>query len=133
AFSPDGKSIASTSAGGGVTIWDATTGKDLQQLQPNRHVYAVAYTPDGNVVAGAGQGFGLFDIRSGTELCHFEGNQQGSTMALAVSPDGKWIASGGHDALVRLWETATGKQIRQLEGHSAAVLGVAFSPDGTLP
>ncbi len=128
AFSPDSKSIAAASAGEGGIVWETATGKELLQLQPNRHIYALAYTPDGNLVAGAG----LFDVRTGAELRHFEGNQQGATMALAVSPDGKWVASGGHDFMLRLWETASGKEIRQFEGHTGSVLGVAFSPDGKL-
>jgi len=132
AFSPDGKSIATASAGQGVYIWDAATGKDRFQLLPRRHITAVAYTPDGNLVAGTQRGFSIFDIKTGTELRHFEGNQNGGTMAIAVSPDGKLIASGGHDSLVRLWETGTGLQIRQFEGHAATVHAVAFSPDGSV-
>ena len=54
AFSPDGKSIVASSAGQGVHIWDAITGKDRLQLLPCGHVYAVAYTPDGNLIAGKG-------------------------------------------------------------------------------
>jgi len=132
AFSPDGKSIVASSAGQGVHIWDAITGKDRLQLLPRGHVYAVAYTPDGNLIAGKGRGFGLFEVSAGAELRHFEGNEGGATMALAVSPDGKLIASGGHDSLIRLWETGTGMHIRQFEGHAATVRTVAFSPDGNV-
>jgi WD40 repeat protein len=49
---------------------------------------------------------------------------------LVYSPDGKILASAGRDNLVRLWDPATGKQIRQLSGHQAIVSCIAFSPDG---
>jgi WD40 repeat protein len=52
--------------------------------------------------------------------------------AVAFSPDGRTIASGGHDRVVRLWETASGKELLQLRGHQDVVDAVAFSPDGKL-
>jgi uncharacterized caspase-like protein len=50
--------------------------------------------------------------------------------ALAFSPDGRLLVSGGHDHLVRLWSTATGAQVRVFTGHSDDVSAVVFSRDG---
>src|SRR5262249_23972287 len=50
--------------------------------------------------------------------------------ALAFSPDGKILASGNADRIVRLWEVATGKEMRQFAGHEGQVFAVAFSPNG---
>lgn len=50
--------------------------------------------------------------------------------ALAVSPDGKTLASCGNDNAVKLWSIADGKPIRTLEGHASHVYNVAFHPDG---
>lgn len=51
---------------------------------------------------------------------------------MAFSPDGKRLATGGHDdRAVKLWDTATGRELLSLEGlHRGGVIHVAFSPDG---
>ena len=47
---------------------------------------------------------------------------------LAVSPDGKWLASGGNDHLVKLWDIASGKPVATLKAHQRHVYSVAFHP-----
>ena len=54
----------------------------------------------------------------------------GEVFSLALSQDGRWIASGGSDAAIRLWEAGTAKCVRTLTGHTAAVKSIALSPDG---
>jgi len=54
----------------------------------------------------------------------------GSVGAVAFSPDGRLLASGGSDGAVRVWDVATGRELRRLEGHTDSVQSVAFSPDG---
>ncbi len=49
---------------------------------------------------------------------------------VAFSPDGKWLASAGYDAVVGLWDAAGSRQVRALKGHEQGVNAVAFSPDG---
>jgi WD40 repeat protein len=50
--------------------------------------------------------------------------------ALALSPDGATLATGGAVPEVRLWDTASGQLLGALEGHSQFILDAAFSPDG---
>jgi len=50
--------------------------------------------------------------------------------AVAVSPDGKYVLTGSLDNTARLWEAASGREIRSFTGHNAGVVAVAFSPDG---
>ncbi len=51
--------------------------------------------------------------------------------AVAISPDARTLASCGNDALVKIWDAATGAPRRTLAGHSGHVYNVAFHPDGT--
>ena len=51
--------------------------------------------------------------------------------AVTFSKDGQRLASGSDDKTVKIWDTATGQEIRTLPGHVLRVWSVAFSPDGT--
>lgn len=52
--------------------------------------------------------------------------------AVAFSPNEKIVATGSQDETVRLWDVATGYELRTLRGHTSYVSAVAFSPDGKL-
>jgi WD40 repeat protein len=52
--------------------------------------------------------------------------------ALAFSPNGEFLASGGDDRSIVLWELSTGKSKRTLKGHDVTVSSLAFSPTGDL-
>jgi WD40 repeat protein/serine/threonine protein kinase len=67
-------------------------------------------------------------------LTHFERlNLEGFAFpvnAVAFSPDGKRLASGGDHGELKVWDAETGRQVLPLAGHSGEVRDVAFSPDG---
>jgi WD40 repeat protein len=53
-----------------------------------------------------------------------------SVISVAISPDGNTLATASFDKTIKLWNLATGEQIRTLSGHSDEVISVAISPDG---
>src|SRR5260370_41998666 len=56
----------------------------------------------------------------------------GKVFSVAFSPDSKILASASWDGSIRLWEVATGKELRQRAGHTGWIKALAFSPDGQL-
>src|SRR5262249_24543744 len=100
----------------------------------SKSVNCIAVSPDGRrlVSASADQTLKLWDITSAGDpraLRTFAGHT-GSVYTAAFSFDGEWVASGGEDNAVHIWETATGREIRRLAGPTRGVAAVGFSPDG---
>lgn len=70
-------------------------------------------------------------LEAGPELVVQTGHS-GQVSSVAFSPDSKLIASGSWDNTIKIWDAATGVQLRALNGHTNSVTSVAFSPDGKL-
>jgi WD40 repeat protein len=71
----------------------------------------------------------IYDWKSGDLVKEF--TVAGDTLYDAVfSPDGKTIAAAGYDAVIRLWDVSSGKQLGQLKGHNGAIYDLEYSPDG---
>jgi WD40 repeat protein len=139
ALSPDGKAVAcsgeSRSAIGFIKVFDAGTGKELFSVSGHKNVVrSIAFSPDGQLLASASDDgmANLWDAKSGKLLRGIA--RRDSTISaistLAFSPDGKRLAGAiTEDATARIWETATGRQVCVLTGHTATITRVAFSPD----
>lgn len=98
------------------------------------YVFAMAVSPDGNVLATADSHamIRLWRIADGQQLLSWDGQCPGWTRALAFSPDGKTLISGSDDKSVKLWDVSTGQCRKTLHGHGHTgwILFVAFSPQG---
>jgi WD40 repeat protein len=140
AFSPDGQVIASGDGAGMIHLWDAATGTKLRTLTgAEGWVTRVAFSPDGRLLASTSAlSVRLWDAGTGKQrrlLARAVGPTwdlgQGSPLAVAFSPDGKTVASGFTDGLVRLWDVASGWEVTVLKGHPRHwIRALSFSPDG---
>jgi RNA polymerase sigma factor (sigma-70 family) len=140
AFAPNGKVLASAGRlGGGVCIWDVTTGSPLHRLSIPDLARGVAFSPNGKWLVTGGRAVFLIDVATGKELRRFEAPSRSLDLdSVAFSSDGRTVAAGetggsrpsrAKGSAVILWNAETGKEIRRLSGHEN-VTAVAFSPDG---
>ena len=132
-FSPDGTTLATTSADGTARLWDARTGRHRATLTGHTSaVNAVAFSPDGTTLAtsSSDDSARLWDTRTGQQRAVLTGHTSNVTSAV-FSPDGATLATTSEDGTARLWDARTGRSHTALSGHTEGVWSVAFSPDGT--
>jgi tetratricopeptide (TPR) repeat protein len=132
AFSPDGKTVLTSSDDKTARLWDAASGQPCGE--PLRHegsVRAVAFSPDGKtVLTGSDDKTARrWDVVSGQPrgepLRH-----ESSVYAVAFSPDGKTMLTAPGDKTAQLWDVVSGQPRGEPLRHDGPVMAVAFSPDG---
>jgi WD40 repeat protein/serine/threonine protein kinase len=134
AVSPDGTVLATAGRAEPVRLWDTATGAPAGEVRAAGGAAILTTVPDpvrGWLLVAADRADGtvrLFD-RQGREVRTLPG-QAGPILAIAASPDGSALASGGQDYSVCVWEVSTGSIRSLLRGHDKSVRGVRFGPDG---
>ena len=138
AFRPDGMTLASAN-GAQVKLWDLTTGRLLLELDCGRSNQALAFSPDGKLLAsGAVRGFGhgaaqvweLENHRGIETLRGFLGRAE----KVIMSPDARLVAALSHDWQVGVWDRSAGRLLHLFDaprGSSADNAALAFDPEGT--
>ncbi|UGX93643.1 caspase family protein [Bradyrhizobium barranii subsp. barranii] len=135
AFSPDGTLLLSGGEGGStaLVLWDARTGQPIRTFD-GVEVSSVAFSSDGTQFVSAhfwSATLKLWDTSTGRLIRSFVSDYtKGEVDAVAFSPDGKRLLSGGLDHSLHVWDVETGQRTLSLNGHTYAVNSVAFSPDG---
>jgi RNA polymerase sigma factor (sigma-70 family) len=151
-FAADGKRLITTHRGKTMRCWDVPTGTRLWEKDNVGVMTAWAVSPGGNLIAVDGSNYDrksqpagntvqsrmrLIDVATGTEVRALVAETTKSVlgippwfMSAELSADGKLLATTGQDRLVRLWDTATGKELRSwpFKPHFPGALG--FSHNG---
>lgn len=112
----------------------------ILQIDPGGHkalIKDLVFTPNGKYLVSAGNDklIRVWDIKTGKTVRTLRGQigegDEGMIYAMAMSPDGKWLAVGGFPSRrgIRLYNFPTGKLVALLKGHTNVVNSLAFSPN----
>jgi len=135
AFGPQEKTLVVASRVR-VEVWDRAAGKRLKWFEPKQQQFntnSCLITPDGKTCFQGGSLdrkalVRVWDVDTGKQRGTLEGHK-GTVWSLALSPDGKVLATGAEDT-VRLWDLETLKCLAVLEGHTGQIHKLAFNADG---
>jgi RNA polymerase sigma factor (sigma-70 family) len=148
-FSPDGRHLAAGGTGRIARLYEVSTGREVRRFRGHLSAIAwVGFSPDGRtpvtVSRGVHQGLGeggqrydrdtiwLWDVATGEKRRAFGGGN--GPVVAALSTDGRTLAATGgrREAVITLWELATGRERCQLQGLDESPRALAFSPDSKL-
>lgn len=112
---------------GQVTIYDLETFEELCTLGEGTGPRALAFTPDGRLISGGGDGIvWLWDPETGESIQKIADLTR-KVVALALSADGKSLATSSSDDVIRLWDLSSSTPIQQIDQPARALV---YSPDG---
>jgi len=127
AYAPDSRSVLTGSWNGAAHLWNVASGSEIRVFRDPSvdAVRAVAFAPDGHSVFAATV---QYDAASGQVIRRFR--EFSNIEAVTYSPDSRFVLAGSNDDTAILWDLASGREVRRLEGRASWVCAVAFAPDG---
>ncbi len=138
-FDPNGDFVFAGAEDNNFHRWDLFTGSSLHLQAHRSWIGTLALLPpSGNpvvnqIITGGHEGKLAWwnAIEPAQAPLRTVDAHKGYIRAVAVSPDGKLIATGGNDNFVRVWSAADGALVKELPAHPRHVYNVAFHPSGT--
>ena len=133
AISRDGRRFATTARKGQFTVTDVTTGATTVMKGQGRPIRAIAFSPDGTLVATA-TGHDKIEGKDSVDVWDAATGRRVSTMphespvsSVTFAPNGNRVATAIHGT-TRIWDAKSGQEILRFKGHGEVV----FSPDGRI-
>lgn len=138
-FTPDGKTLLAGDERGTVTFWNVETGRvreEIEAVHPQA-IRLLNLSGDGKRLLVLGHYYGnnflnVWDMAAKRPLLPDIKHHFGGVTALALSADGKWLASSGADKQAWIWDFAAAKLVRQLPPEQGEINLLLFPDAKTL-
>ena len=134
-FSPDGKQVLTSSPDKTLRLWDVESGQELKRLEGHTGACSGCFSPDGKQALsyGADHTIRLWDLGTGKEVRRFQGPTDKVFFA-GFAADGSLVVGKSDDGKLRVWETAGGKLVSEINYARFGPNGwtITASPDGRL-
>jgi len=126
-FSPNSNLLLTTGANAGACLW--RTGDWKSKVLWRKGVLGVGFSGDSKRAAIAAEHdvVHVFELSPEPREIAEKGESE-AIFSVALSHDGRWLAAGRRDDVIRIWDLATGRQ-SSLHGHTQGVMSLSFSPD----
>ncbi|MBL9135344.1 MAG: WD40 repeat domain-containing protein [Verrucomicrobiales bacterium] len=129
---PNDFTLAATCNDGSVYLWNLEQSAPVKVVAGEANVFSSGVRGDFLVaVANLDSVIRIRQLPSGDTLREFVGHTTSTHAAVAFSPDGRFVLSGGTEAATRLWDRNTGGLVRTFTGSPAGTMAATFSTDGS--